>query len=62
MARREQKGQLYWLEKYGWHGRWYATVEGERVRVSRCLHTEDKEVAELQLAQLIRGSLKHAGG
>jgi len=24
MAKREQKGQLYWLEKYGWHGRRYA--------------------------------------
>lgn len=53
MAKREQKGQLYWLEKYGWHGRWYATVEGERVRVSRCLHTENKAVARRKLARLI---------
>ncbi|HEY5377885.1 MAG TPA: hypothetical protein VIK01_29590 [Polyangiaceae bacterium] len=50
---REQKGQLYWLEKYGWHGRWYATVEGERVRISRCLHTENKAVARRKLARLI---------
>lgn len=54
MGKRAQKGQLYWLEKYGWHGRWYATVEGRRVRIARCLHTVIKPVAERKLAQLIR--------
>src|SRR6478752_3180228 len=61
MAKREQKGQLYWLEKYGWHGRWYTVVEGERVRVSRCLHTDNKAVARRKLARLIaEGSTSRA--
>jgi integrase len=48
-----QSGQLIWREPHGWYGRFYATVEGERVRVCRALHTENKAVARRKLARLI---------
>src|SRR5690606_1140240 len=48
-----QSGQLIWREGLGWYGRFYATVEGERVRVCRALGTDNKAVARRKLARLI---------
>jgi hypothetical protein len=50
---KQQTGQLIWKEGLGWYGRYYADVEGERVRVCRALHTENKSVARRKLAKLI---------
>src|SRR4051812_26606695 len=50
---KQQTGQLIWKEGLGWYGRYYANVEGERVRVCRALHTENKSVARRKLAKLI---------
>ena len=50
---KQQTGQLIWVEETGWAGRFYATVEGERVRVYRVLCTKNKPVARRKLAKLI---------
>lgn len=48
----EQDGQLIW-RKTGWYGRWYAIVDGERVRICRALGTDNKAVARRKLERLI---------
>ena len=50
---RQQEGQLFMKEGLGWYGRFYATVDGERVRVARALKTHNKAVARRKLARLI---------
>jgi hypothetical protein len=50
---RPQAGQLIWKDNLGWYGRYYADVEGERVRVCRALHTENKAIAKRKLVRLI---------
>jgi integrase len=50
---KQQEGQLFMKEGLGWYGRYYATVEGERVRVCRSLKTHNKAVARRKLARLI---------
>jgi integrase len=50
---KQQVGQLIWVNGAGWAGRFYATVEGERVRVYRVLCTKNKPVARRKLAKLI---------
>lgn len=50
---RPARGQLIWKEGLGWYGRFYATVDGERVRVCRALHTDHKPTARRKLARLI---------
>jgi integrase len=52
MADTTQKGQLVW-RRTGWLGRWWATVDGERIRVARMLGTDNKAVARRKLARLI---------
>ena len=47
-----QKGELFW-RKTGWYGRWYATVDGERVRVAKALGTDNKAVAAKKLQRLV---------
>src|SRR5690606_6186601 len=48
----EQTGQLI-LRSSGWYGRFYAVVDGERVRICRALGTENKAVARAKLRRLI---------
>src|SRR5688572_29084399 len=48
-----QSGQLIWREGLGWYGRYYADIDGERMRVCRALHTENKAVARRKLSRLI---------
>ena len=51
-----QKGQLFWRDSQtggSWYGRYYATVEGERIRVARSLGTTNKAVARSKLQRLI---------
>src|SRR5437763_6325563 len=56
----DQEGQLIW-RKTGWYGRWYAIVDGERVRVCRALGTDNKAVARRKLERLIaEGAPSHA--
>jgi integrase len=50
---KQQEGQLFMKEGLGWYGRFYATVDGERVRVCRSLKTHNKAVARRKLARLI---------
>lgn len=50
---KKQDGQLFMKEGRGWYGRFYATVEGERVRVCRALNTQNKAIARRKLARLI---------
>ncbi|HKY37157.1 MAG TPA: hypothetical protein VJN18_14530 [Polyangiaceae bacterium] len=50
---KQQEGQLIWKEGRGWYGRYYATIDGERVRVCRALKTHNKAVARRKLARLI---------
>lgn len=50
---KQQEGQLFMKEGRGWYGRFYATIDGERVRVSRALKTLNKAVARRKLARLI---------
>jgi integrase len=50
---RKQTGQLIDVPGVGWAGRFYATVEGERIRVYRVLNTKNKSVARRKLAKLI---------
>jgi hypothetical protein len=52
MARR-QTGQLIWVRGVGWTARYYAIVDGERVRPNRVLQTTNKSVARGKLAKLI---------
>src|SRR4051812_10327683 len=49
----KQEGQLFWRDNGGWYGRWYATVEGERIRIARALGTDSKPVARRRLDRLI---------
>jgi len=49
---RPAKGQLIWRND-GWHGRYYATVDGERIRVRRKLGTDNKAVARRKLKRLV---------
>jgi integrase len=49
------KGQLFYREGLGWYGRWWALVEGERVRITRALHTDNKAVARAKLVKLMAG-------
>jgi len=49
---RKPTGQLIW-RKSGWYGRYMATVDGERIRVSRALGTTNKVVAKRKLARLV---------
>src|SRR5690606_29189768 len=39
--------------KTGWYGRWYAVVDGEKVRVTRALGTTNKAAARRKLERLI---------
>jgi integrase len=48
----EQKGQLI-QRASGWYGRFYVTVDGERVRVCRALGTTNKAVARAKLRRLV---------
>src|SRR5688500_6874750 len=50
---KRQEGQLFLKEGRGWYGRYYADVEGERVRVCRALKTHNKAVARRKLERLI---------
>jgi integrase len=52
----EQRGQLIWRDGRGWYGRFYATVEGERLRVCRALGTDNKAIAQRKLLRLIESS------
>jgi len=56
MSKKPQKGQLTHREGLGFYGRFYAIVEGERVRICKALHTENKAVAKRKLERLIASS------
>jgi len=48
----EQRGQLI-HRRTGWYGRFYAIVDGERVRVCRALGTDNRAVARAKIRRLI---------
>lgn len=50
---KKQEGQLYYRAGLGWYGRFYAMVEGERIRVARALKTENRAVARRRLTKMI---------
>lgn len=56
MGDKKQQGQLIWKEGLGWYGRFYAMVHGERIRIARALHTDNRAVAQRKLARLIASS------
>src|SRR5690606_19742364 len=49
---RPAKGSLYWATS-GWRARLTVTIDGERVRKSYDLETQDKAVARIKLNRLI---------
>ena len=51
---RKRTGQLIW-RKSGWYARFWTVVDGEEVRVSRPLGTENKAVARRKMARLMAG-------
>jgi integrase len=51
---KSKSGQLIW-RRGGWSGRYYAKIDGERVRVCVPLETDNKAVARLKLDRLIAG-------
>ena len=54
---RAATGSLLWKGN-GWYARFMATVDGERVRVTRKLNTDNKAVAKAKLRRLVAGEAK----
>ena len=56
MARPEE-GQLIW-RRTRWYGRFWAVVDGERIRVCRALGANNKAVAKRKLQRLVNAEQK----
>ena len=51
---RPRTGQLIW-RKTGWYARFWTVVDGEEIRVSRPLGTDNKAVARRKMARILAG-------